>query len=164
MKISLIAAVSANNVIGFKGRLPWHLPEDLQNFKRLTMGKPILMGRKTFDSLARALPGRTNIVITRNPNYRPEGCKIFSNINDALQTFSDCVELMVIGGASFYEQMLPLAETLYLTEIKENFNGDTFFPTIDISKWIEHSKQDFRQLKIPYLKYSLKVYHKNSST
>ncbi len=164
MKISLVAAVSANNVIGSKGQLPWYLPEDLRNFKRLTMDKPILMGRKTFDSLARALPGRTNIVITRNPNYHPEGCKVFLNIHEALETVSDCTELMVIGGASFYEQMLPLADTLYLTIIKENFNGDAFFPTFDLSEWTEHFKQDFKQCKIPYLKYSFKVYRKNSSS
>lgn len=164
MKIALIAAVSSNNVIGYKNRLPWVLPEDLRSFRRLTMGKPILMGRKTFDSLGKVLPGRTNIVITRNPNYRPAGCQVFSNIPDALGTFSNCAELIVIGGASFYEQMLPRAYTLYITEIDEKFKGDTFFPTFDHSEWSEQSQQECKQTQPPFYKYTFKVYRNKNAT
>lgn len=160
MKISLIAAVSANNVIGYQNRVPWRLPEDLMNFKRLTIGKPILMGRKTFDSLPRLLPGRTNVVLSRNPNYSPKGCCVFSNIPDALSAFSCYPEIMVIGGATFYEQFMTSAATLYITKIEEDFVGDTFFPSIDSSEWIECSRQDFMQNTEPYLRYSFRVYER----
>ncbi|MGH8551474.1 MAG: dihydrofolate reductase [Methylococcales bacterium] len=160
MKISIIAAVSSNYVIGFRNHLPWHLPEDLRNFKRLTMGKPILMGRRTFESLGRVLPGRVNIVVTRNPNYRPPGCRVFSNIADALQTFADCPEMVVIGGASFYEQMLPFADTLYLTVIDHIFYGDAHFPWFDTTGWIELSRQTYKQETEPYLNFSFLVYRK----
>jgi dihydrofolate reductase len=164
MKISLIAAVSANNVIGYQNRIPWHLSEDLKNFKKLTMGKPILMGRKTFDSLPRVLPGRTNVVLSKNPDYAPEGCRVFSNVSDALSAFSECPEIMVIGGATFYEQMLPSATKLYLTVIEEHFVGDTFFPTIDFSEWMERSRQDMKQSTEPYLTYSFRVYERTGGS
>ena len=164
MNLSLVAAVSANNVIGVNNQLPWHIPEDLQNFKRITMGKPILMGRKTFDSLGRALPGRINIVITRDSSYRRSGCSIFNNLDDALKEFSDYPEIIVIGGASFYKQLLPIADTLYLTMIKREFKGDTFFPEFDRSEWIEISRQDFKQYKAPYLEYSFRVLKKNDQS
>ncbi len=160
MKISLIAAISTNLVIGSRNRLPWYIPEDLKNFKHLTMGKPILMGRKTFESIGRALPGRVNIVLTRNQNYRPAGCRIFSNIADALQAFAECSEMMVIGGASFYEQMLPVADTMYLTVIDHIFDGDAYFPSFDTSVWNEHSRREYEQQNEPFLKYSFRVYRK----
>lgn len=138
MKLSLIAAMSRNRVIGVDNRLPWNLPEDLRNFKRITMGKPILMGRKTFESIGRPLPGRKNIVITRNRNYRtsPE-CFIFHSIDAALEQTRHHKELIVIGGASFYEQLLPLADRLYLTVVDTTVSGDTFFPSFDTSLWTE---------------------------
>lgn len=161
--ISLIAAVSSNNVIGRQNRLPWYLPEDLKNFKQLTIGKPIMMGRKTFESLGRVLPGRTNIVITRNPIYQPQGCRVFSNIDHALQTFANCPEIMVIGGASFYEQMMPLSNTLYLTRIDHEFDGDAHFPPFDPSVWTEQSRRDYQQQQEPFLHYSFRVYRRNAS-
>ena len=143
MKLSLIAAMAKNRVIGSNNRLPWHLPADLRNFRRVTMGKPIVMGRKTFDSIGRPLPGRTNVVISRNRNYRPEGCMIFHSIDTALHQLHHYEEVMVIGGASFYEQLLPVAERLYLTLIDEDFAGDTFFPQFDVSQWHQIERHDF---------------------
>ena len=143
MKLSLIAAMAKNRVIGANNRLPWHLPADLRNFRRVTMGKPIMMGRKTFDSIGRPLPGRTNVVISRNRNYRPEGCVIFHSIDAALQQFRRYEEVMVIGGASFYEQLLPVADRLYLTVIDRDFAGDTVFPRFDASRWQQIERQDF---------------------
>lgn len=160
MKLSLVAAVSANNVIGVNNQLPWHIPEDLQNFKRITMGKPILMGRKTIDSLGRVLPGRINIVVTRNSSYHRSGCRIFNNLDIALKECKEYPEIMVIGGASLYKQLFPIADTLYLTIIEKKFNGDTFFPVFDRSNWIEISRQDFKQHKPPYLEYSFRIFKK----
>lgn len=160
MNLSLIAAVASNKVIGAGNQLPWHLPEDLKNFRRRTMGKPILMGRKTFDSLGRVLPGRINVVVTRNPRYRPPGCEVFSNIPEALQAFAKHDEVMVIGGGSFYEQLLPKASRLYLTMIEKDFAGDVYFPTIDSSQWQEKSREDLEQLTEPFLKYSFRVYRR----
>lgn len=163
MKLSLIAAVSSNNVIGLNNQLPWDLPEDLNNFKKLTVGKPILMGRKTFDSLGRVLPGRVNIVITRNINYKPKGCRVFLDIDEALQEFSHSNEIMVIGGASFYEQLIPQAQMLYMTVIDKYFEGDTFFPLYDVSEWNECSRQDFKQKTEPYLDYSFRIYERRKA-
>ena len=143
MKLSLIAAMAKNRVIGANNRLPWHLPADLRNFRRLTMGKPIVMGRKTFDSIGRPLPGRTNVVITRNRRYRAEGCVVFHSIDAALQQLRCHEEVMVIGGASFYEQLLPVADRLYLTLIDQDFAGDTFFPRFDASRWHQIECRDF---------------------
>jgi dihydrofolate reductase len=162
VKISLIAAVSSNNVIGFQNRLPWYLPEDLKYFKQLTIGKPILMGRKTFESIGRVLPGRINIVVTRNKQYQIQDCLVFSDIDDALQAFADYPEIMVIGGASFYQQMLPIADTLYLTVIDRVFDGDTHFPSFDISVWNEYSSRTCKQETDPYLSYTFKIYRKKN--
>lgn len=143
MKLSLIAAMAKNHVIGANNRLPWHLPADLRNFRRVTMGKPIVMGRKTFESIGRPLPGRTSVVITRNRDYRAEGCVIFHSIDAALAQLRYHGEVMVIGGASFYEQLLPVADRLYLTLIDQDFTGDTFFPRFDASRWHQIECQDF---------------------
>src|SRR5690554_4907585 len=116
MKISLIVAMSSNRVIGIDNRLPWHLSADLKKFKSITMGSPILMGRKTYESIGRPLPGRTNIVITRNPDYRPSGCEVYNDIESAMASCRNHNEIFVIGGATFYEAMLPIADSLYLTE------------------------------------------------
>ena len=160
MKLSLIAAVASNKVIGAGNQLPWYLPEDLKNFRRRTMGKPILMGRKTFDSLGRVLPGRINVVVTRNPRYRPSGCEVFSNIPAALQAFAQYDEVMIIGGGSFYEQLLPKATRLYLTVIEKDCVGDVYFPAVDFSQWQEKSREDLEQLTEPFLKYSFRVYQR----
>ena len=158
MKISLIAAISENNVIGYENRLPWHLPEDLINFRRLTMGKPILMGRKTFESLPRVLDGRTHLVITNNRGIEAKNVYIFPSISEAIEKFKRADEIMVIGGASLYDQMIEQSSAMYITKIHENFPGDVFFPDYDLSKWFERSKMDSQQSSAPHLKYSFRVY------
>jgi dihydrofolate reductase len=141
MKVALIVAVSQNRVIGRDNQLPWHLPEDLQYFKSVTMGKPILMGRKTFDSIGRPLPGRANIVITRDLSWTAEGVVVVHSLDDAIAagkeacTMTDCDEIMIIGGAQIYHDSLPMADKLYLTKVEAVVEGDAFFPQIDSNQW-----------------------------
>lgn len=142
MKISLIVAMASNRVIGLNCQMPWHLSADLQRFKHITMGSPIMMGRKTFDAIGRPLPGRENLIITRNVDYRQPGCLVFTDIDSALEHAADCNELFVIGGATLYEALLPRADYLYLTLINRVFEGDTYFPEIDYSGWREISRED----------------------
>ena len=135
MKISLIVAKSRNNVIGNNNQLPWHLPADLKHFKTITMGKPIIMGRKTFDSIGKPLPGRRNIIISRQQNLHIDGCEIFHSIDDALSAVKTEKEVMIIGGANLFLQVLPIAERIYLTVIAADFEGDAFFPGLDYAQW-----------------------------
>ena len=134
--------MAANRVIGKDNQLPWHLPADLKHFKETTMGKPILMGRKTWESIGRPLPGRTNIVVTRDENYDAPGCVVVHSIEAAMQAASPQEEVMVIGGAEFYRQVLPRADCIYLTRINEDFEGDTLFPELDSSEWQEIERVD----------------------
>ena len=138
--ISAIAALSENNVIGRGNALPWHIPEDLKFFKSTTSGKPVIMGRKTFDSIGRALPNRLNIVITRSDVVIPgvRVCQTVARAIDIAQK-SGAEEIMVIGGAQIYEQALPLCNRLYLTRVHAQVDGDTFFPTINLKQWREIS-------------------------
>lgn len=129
--ISLIVAHDKNHVIGYENDMPWHLPGDLQYFKEMTMGKPIIMGRKTFESIGRPLPGRRNIVITRNESYAAQGIETVPSLDTALALVKDVPEIMIIGGAQIFEQSLPLADKLYITLIDHEFKGDTFFPKYD---------------------------------
>ena len=142
MKLSIIVAMAANGVIGRNNELPWHLPADLQHFKQTTLGKPILMGRKTFESIGRPLPGRTNIVITRDDSYTAQGCVVVTSIEDALKVAAGHDEVMVIGGAELYRQVLPEAKTIYLTRIHESFEGDTRFPEIRNTEWHQVERVD----------------------
>jgi dihydrofolate reductase len=135
MRLSLIAAVSDNGVIGKDNKMPWHLPADLKYFKTTTLGKPIIMGRKTWESLGQILPGRRHIVITRNKNYNAEGVAVVHSPEAALEQVSDVGEAIIIGGAHLYEAMLPQCDRLYLTEIKAEFEGDTFFPKWNKKNW-----------------------------
>ena len=135
MNISLIAALDRNGLIGADGEIPWHLPADLRYFKATTMGKPVLMGRKTYESIGKGLPGRHNIVLTRRPTYRAPGCTVVHSIPAALVAAGDVPELMVIGGATIYEALLPHAGRLYLTYIDAVFDGDTYFPPFDRDAW-----------------------------
>ena len=132
MKISLIAAMDKNRVIGYRNQMPWHLPADFKHFKETTMGKPIIMGRNTWESLAKPLPGRTNIVVTRQKDFQAYGALIVSSLEQALHLQD---EVFVIGGAQLYEQALPLAHTLYLTFIDHDFTGDTYFPAWNKAEW-----------------------------
>jgi dihydrofolate reductase len=137
MKISLIAAMAENRVIGSHGQMPWHLPADLKRFKQITWGAPVLMGRKTFDAIGRPLPGRTNIVISKNKHYAQPDCLVFNDLETALHYCADCQEVFVIGGATLYQALLQKADYLYLTEIKKQFVGDTYFPEVDMRNWQE---------------------------
>ncbi|MCE9633055.1 MAG: dihydrofolate reductase [Methylophilales bacterium] len=137
MMLSVIAAVANNGVIGLDNTLPWHLPEDLKRFKALTMGHHILMGRKTYESLGRLLPGRTTVVISRNPQYQVTGALVAGSLQQALALCGEDEEVFVIGGNELYKAALPLADKLYLTRIHQDFSGDTYFPSIDETKWRE---------------------------
>ena len=137
MKISMIAAMAHDRVIGKDNQMPWHLPADLAHFKRVTLGKPVLMGRKTFESIGRPLPGRRNLVISRNPGYQAEGIEVVGSVEAAraLLASSAVEELMVIGGGHLYAEMLPSADRLYLTQIDLAVEGDTRFPAFDDGQW-----------------------------
>ena len=141
--ISLIVAASTNNVIGAAGDLPWRLPADLQHFKAITMGTPIVMGRKTWESIGRALPGRQNIVITRQPDYGADGCTVVASPQEAIKAAGDAEEIMIIGGGHVYEAFLPLADRIYLTRVHAEVEGDAFLPEIKADEWRVDSK-DFR--------------------
>jgi dihydrofolate reductase len=135
MLLSLIVAMTPDRVIGAENRLLWRLPAELQYFKKITWGKPILMGRKTHLSIGRALPGRRNIVISRNPDFEAAGCEVVSSLEAALALVEDDPEVMVIGGAQIYQQALPYAQRLYLTRVEHSFAGDAFFPELQKSEW-----------------------------
>ncbi len=159
-RVSVIAALARNRVIGIENRLPWRLPEDLAHFKALTLGHPILMGRKTFESLGRPLPGRTNIVITRNPDYRPEGCRVAGSIAAALALCADENEVFFIGGAELYAQTIPLADRLYLTEVDVEPQGDAWFPDYDTSAFREVSRESHTSEKGDRLRFDFVVYER----
>jgi dihydrofolate reductase len=133
--ISIIVAVSTNNVIGRQGELPWRLSDDLKHFKAVTMGKPIIMGRKTWESIGRPLPGRQNIVITRQLGFQAEGCDVVTSIEEGIVVAGDVEEVMVIGGSQVYDLALPVTERLYLTRVHAEIEGDAFFPEIDLTEW-----------------------------
>ncbi len=141
-RVSLIAAVAANGIIGHHNAMPWRLPEDLKHFKALTLGHPVIMGRKTYESLGRPLPGRRNIVISRQRCFDSDTCVTARSLDDALQGCQmDSNEVFVIGGAQIYAEALPVAERLYLTEIHRDYPGDTHFPAVDWSSWRETRRQ-----------------------
>jgi dihydrofolate reductase len=142
MRLSLIAAVGKNGVIGAGGKLPWKLPADLVHFKQVTMGHPIIMGRKTFESIGRALPGRVNIVVTRQRDYAAPGCVIAASLDEAFERAKEADEVFIIGGAELFRAALPRAEKLYLTRIDRDFEGDTFFPKLDPALWREVSRRE----------------------
>ncbi|MCF6195022.1 MAG: type 3 dihydrofolate reductase [Kangiellaceae bacterium] len=127
-KISLIAAMAKNRIIGKGNKMPWHLPADLKHFKTVTMSKPIVMGRKTYQSIGRSLPGRKNVVISRNPNFQAEGCELVDSIEGAFELLKDDEEIMIIGGGFLYSQCIDKADKLFLTFIDLEIDGDTQFP------------------------------------
>jgi dihydrofolate reductase len=135
MTVSLIVATSTNSVIGSIGKLPWHLPDDLRNFKRLTTGKPIVMGRKTHESIGRPLPDRHNVIITRDPDYVVGGCDVVSSPEAAMSLLHDAEEVMIIGGGEVYAAFLPLADRVYLTRVHAVIDGDVLFPELDEDEW-----------------------------
>lgn len=135
--------MASNRAIGLDGQMPWHLSADLKRFKQITMGYPILMGRLTFEAIGQPLPGRTNIVVSRNPAFKPEGCAVVDTVEAAISHGCQLVdEVFVIGGSTLYEATLPMADTLYITQINQEFDGDTFFPDFDWGQWAEVERED----------------------
>lgn len=153
MKISLIVAMARNHAIGLNGQMPWHLPADLKHFRAITMGHPIIMGRKTFAAIGKPLPGRRNLVITHNPDFKAEGAEVFNQIDAALEQCGETEQVFVIGGATLYEVLMERADYLYLTEIDQDFAGDTFFPEFDRGDWQELDREDIYDAETPF-KYS----------
>jgi len=139
--LSIIAALADNRVIGLDNRLPWHLPADLAHFKRLTMGKPIIMGRKTWESLPGLLPHRTHVVVSRDPAYEVAGGFVVHSLDEAFEFAGDVDEMLVVGGAELYAQALPRAARLYLTYVHARIDGDTFFPAFDPAAWREVARE-----------------------
>ena len=141
MKISLIVAAAANDVIGADGGLPWHLPNDFKYFKRITMGKPIVMGRRTWESIGRALPGRLNIVLTRRKDFEAPGATVVSSPAEAIAAADDADELMIIGGGQIYDLFVDKADRIYLTRVDCDVDGDTRFPALDPDLWLLTSSE-----------------------
>lgn len=136
-RISLVVAMTRNRVIGRDGGMPWHLPDELKHFKAVTLDHPIVMGRNTHESIGRALPGRPNIVVTRNRDYTAEGCRVAHSLDEALLDCAEWEEVMIIGGGQLYREALPQADRIHLTLIDVELEGDTFFPEIDMAEWQE---------------------------
>lgn len=162
MRISIIAALSKNRVIGKDNKLPWNLPGDLKRFKKLTLGKPVIMGQKTFESIGKALPGRINIVLTQDKSFRPENCVVAYSLREALKASRAAEEVMIIGGSSVFEQFLPLASRMYLTLIDEEFDGDVFFPEFNRSDWQETARSENRPDKENIYKYTFVTLEKKN--
>lgn len=163
--ISLIVAKADNNVIGHNNQLPWHLPADLKHFKARTLGKPIIMGRKTFESLGRVLPGRPHVVISRNELKLPENCYPALSLEAAIAqaqqlTGAASDEVVVIGGAEIYRQALPLVDTLYVTEVHLAPQGDAFFPPLDLAVWQETAREDVPAGADSAIAYSIVTYQR----
>ena len=144
MKITLIAALTNDGVIGNQGKIPWHISEDLKRFKQTTLGHTVVMGRKTFDSLGKPLPGRANIVITRNPNFKPDGALVFHDVEQALAHCRTHGEqnVFIIGGGEIYRQTIDLADELLLTYVRIAIQGDTHFPEFSPADWEEISREE----------------------
>jgi dihydrofolate reductase len=166
IRLAVIVAAAENGVIGRNNALPWHLPEDLRYFKRVTMGKPIVMGRKTFESIGRPLPGRTNIVITRNPDFTAEGVRVVASLDEAVRLAGDIAlidgaqELVVIGGAEIYKASIPRADRLYITEVHASVEGDAYLPEIDWAHWREVGRERHAASDANPYDYSFVVYNR----
>lgn len=163
MTISIIAAVAKNRVIGMNNSLPWHLPADMRHFRALTMGKPIIMGKKTFESLGKPLPQRLNIVLSDERDYQPAGCVVVHSLEEAIAVAGKSKEVMIGGGASVYKQFMEKADRLYLTVIHQEFEGDAYFPEVDPAHWREVRRVDGKaDEKNPY-DYSFVVFERTTS-
>jgi dihydrofolate reductase len=143
MNVTLIVAASTNDVIGRNGALPWHLPEDLRLFRELSLGKAVIMGRRTHEAIGRPLPGRRNIVISRQPDLQLDGCEVVGSPEAALALVEGDDEVMVIGGELVYRQFLPRANRLHLTRVHVTVEGDTFLPSLDTAEWRVAEEQDY---------------------
>lgn len=153
MTVSFLLAMGLNREIGKDNKLPWRLPADLAYVKQLTMGHTLLMGRKTYESIGKPLPGRNNVIMTRDANYRPEGCMVVHTVEEALAAYGD-EELFVFGGAEIYRLFMPYADKLYITRIAQSFAADTYFPELDGREWeLVSSRQGVTDEKNPYTYY-----------
>jgi dihydrofolate reductase len=161
MTISLIAAMGKNRVIGNKGKIPWNLPADLRYFRRTTDGHSVIMGRKTYESIGRPLPNRKNIIITRDKNYKADGCDVVDSLGEALDR-SNSEEVFVIGGGEIYKLALPLANKIYLTLVDYEPKGDAFFPEFDLKEWREISREDHEVDNDNSLRFSFINYEKSA--
>ena len=141
-KVTVVAAMARNGAIGLDGRMPWHLPAELGHFKKTTWGKPIIMGRKTYESIGKPLPGRQNIVVTRSRKFKAEGCDIATSFKSAID-LAEGEEVMVIGGGQLYRRALPLAQRLIITEVDCAPEADTWFPEWDIGQWLEVHREEY---------------------
>jgi dihydrofolate reductase len=159
--ISFVVAMDENRAIGKDNTLPWHLPADLQYFKKVTMGKPIVMGRKTYESIGKPLPGRENIVVTRHLEYKAEGTTIVHSIDEVLK--KEAEEICVIGGTEIFKMFLPVADRLYITEIHDTFDADTFFPKLNEEVWTEVSREAGTVDEKNKYPHDFVVYEKNKS-
>jgi dihydrofolate reductase len=146
LKLSIIVATAEQGVIGKDNQLIWHLPEDLKMFRRLTTGHVIIMGRKTFESIGKPLPNRTSIIISRNTDYQVEGCIVVGSLEEAIEKAKEIEseEAFIIGGAQIYALALDMADTVYLTQVHHNFEGDVFFPVLDTNIWTETERKSFQ--------------------
>ncbi len=168
MRIALVWAMSENRVIGRNNNLPWHLSNDLKYFKKITTGKPVIMGRKTYDSIGRPLPNRVNIVITRDTSFTAEGIKVVHSLADAIELaeaesiVSGSEEVIVMGGAEIYAQALPFADRLYITQVHAQVEGDAFFPEFDLAAYAEVGRDDFYADGPNPYDYSFCIYEKKS--
>jgi len=142
MLISLIVAMAPDRAIGIENRLPWRMPADLRHFRTVTMGHPLIMGRLTQQSIGRPLPGRRNIVVSRDPAFQAEGCEVVDSVEAALAAAADAPEVFVMGGASLYAQLLPRCDRLYLTLVEGRFEADAYFPEFDRSEWREIAREE----------------------
>ena len=160
MNISIIVALAKNRTIGVNNQLPWRCPEDLKHFKQLTMGHHMIMGRKTFDSIGKPLPGRTTVVVTRDAELKIEGCLIAHSLSDALLACKNDEQVFIVGGAQIYQQALPLADTLHVTEIQQEVEGDAHFPEVDLNIWQEVSREAYHQTIPQPLEYHFVTYRR----
>jgi len=168
MRVSLIVALSENHVIGRNNKLPWYLPNDLKYFKQVTMGKPIVMGRKTYESIGKPLPGRVNIVVTRNKDWSAEGVRVVHSLENAFELAASIAEIdgqdevMIIGGDQIYKSALPMVDRMYLTEVHAQVDGDAFFPEFDRDAWQELGREDYQASEPNPYDYSFVVYDRKS--
>lgn len=164
IEVALVAAMAENGVIGRNNELPWHLPADLQYFKKITLGKPIIMGRKTYESIGRPLPGRANIVVSRQTDYRIDGASVAGSLKEAVDAAVVIAkaggqrEVMLIGGAELYRQALPLADRIYLTRVNLAVDGDAFFPEVNWSNWCLVSRENHQSESPGQPDYSFCIY------
>ena len=159
-RISILVAMASNRTIGINNTLPWRIPEDLKHFKALTMGHHMIMGRKTFDSIGKPLPGRTTVVVTRNRGLKIEGCIIAHSLHEALAACTGDEEVFIIGGAEIYMQAMPLTDTLYITEIQQDVEGDAHFPELNKNAWQEVARERRSQTEPQALEYHFVTYRR----